>query len=121
MWIARWTFVGIVILALVGISLQNKTLVDITILKWHWAGVPLFLVIYLSFAVGMVVFFLVAAFKQVQQSLELARCNREIRKLQKELSEVRTIETKPVEETEPVESTDNEETPADDNLNKAPD
>ena len=69
MWIVRWTFIGLVILAMVGVSLQNSARVEVTLLKWHWSDIPLFLVIYLSFAAGMLVFLLVAALKQVQQSL----------------------------------------------------
>lgn len=98
MWIVRWTFVGLVILIIVGISLQNNTLVELAIFNFKWADVPLFLIIYLSFAAGMVVFLLVAVFKQMQQSIEIARCHREIKKLQKQLATLKP-EDEPLNET----------------------
>ncbi len=90
MWIIRWTLIATIIIAILGISLQNIQLVQISVLNWQSGKIPIYLVIYFSFAAGMIVFLLFSAYRQVQQSIELGRYRKEMRKLQEELDKSRS-------------------------------
>lgn len=81
MWILRWTIIAIIIIAVLGISLQNTSLVEITILNWHSGEIPLYLVIYISFATGMLVFLIVATYYQLQHQLLVRKMVQEIKEL----------------------------------------
>lgn len=92
MWIVRWTLIGIMIIIILGFALQNtENMVSITIWDWRSGEIPVYLVIYVAFAAGMLVFLLATAVYQIQHATELRRCRREIRRLQEELDRMRTI------------------------------
>jgi len=114
-WIIRWTLIAAIIIAILGISLQNTQLVQISVLNWHSGQIPIHLVIYFSFAAGMVVFLLFSAYRQVQQSIELGRYRKEMRKLQEELVKIRSssmdLETGDDIETIPDNDQNNSTTP----------
>jgi len=90
-WIVRWTFIAIILIVILGFSLQNTQLVEISVLGWQSGEIPIYLVIYFAFAAGVLVFLLVAAFHQFQQRAEVRRCRREIKRLEGELDRLRII------------------------------
>jgi uncharacterized integral membrane protein len=91
MWIIRWGFIAIVIVIVLGFSLQNTDKVAVHILNYHWDTVPLFLVIYISFCFGVFVYLLVAIFHQLQLRSEIGRLKRDNRRLTQELDRLRNL------------------------------
>jgi len=88
MWIVRWTVIALIIIAILGISLQNTERVDITLLKWQSGSIPIYLVIYVTFATGMIVFLLVATYYQFQHQLLVRKMAQEIKELKSEIEEL---------------------------------
>ena len=91
MWIFRWLAMLLVIFLVTGFALQNLDRVDVTLLGWHSGFVPLFWVIFASFAAGVVLFFIVSLFFQVKYRREIHRYKKEIDQLKAELDRVRII------------------------------
>jgi len=87
----RWTIIGIIMLAILGFAMQNPDLVRLSIWTWHSEPMPLYLVAYFAFGVGILVAALVAAFNQVQHRLMLTRARREISRLKEELTQLRRL------------------------------
>jgi len=81
MWIVRWTVIALLIIAILGVSLQNTERVEITILNWQSGSIPIYLVIYVAFATGMIVFLLVATYYQFQHQLLVRKMVQEIKEL----------------------------------------
>jgi uncharacterized integral membrane protein len=90
-WILRWTFIAVIVLVILGFSLQNAAVVDVHLWTWHWEKVPLFLVAYFAFAAGMVVFLFAAIVKQIQHQTAVFQYRKEIKRLKEELDRIRTI------------------------------
>ena len=91
MWIIRWAFIAIVIIVVLGFSLQNTEKVTVQLLHYHYTDVPLFLVIYVAFCFGIFVYLLVAVFHQLQLRSEISHLRKENRKLQRELDDMRNL------------------------------
>jgi len=90
-WVMRWTLIGIVMLALLGFAMQNAGAVRVAAGSWKSDPLPLYLVAYFAFAVGVIVAALAAAVAQVQQRVQLNRCRKEIVRLKKELNDLRRL------------------------------
>jgi len=90
-WIVRWTFIALIVILILGFSLQNTDLVKIDIWTWHSGQIPIYLVIYCAFAAGMLTFLIVALFYQIQHQAALRNCRRDIKRLQQELDRLRTM------------------------------
>jgi len=108
MWILRWVLVVIVILVILGFALQNQQqMVRVRIIHWESPEVPLYLVVYLAFAFGMVVWLFASIIRVLQLKNELRRARKESRDLREELNRLRSLALEEEEEeipTVPVES-----------------
>lgn len=91
MWIIRWAFIAIIIVVVLGFSLQNTDKVTVKILNYQYQEVPLFLVIYVAFCFGVFVYLLVAVFHQLQLRSDIGRLRRDNRRLQNELDNLRNL------------------------------
>ena len=92
MWIIRWSLIVIVLLGLLGFSLQNQTQrVEIYIGTYVSPQMPLYFALYLSFALGILVFFLISIYNLLQLKSEIAKQKRDNRKLREELDRLRNI------------------------------
>ena len=91
MWILRWVFIAIVLLVILGISLQNTQEVTVAILNWQSEAIPIYIVIYIAFAAGMAMFFLVATYHHIRYRAELRRYRLEIKELEEELDRLRMV------------------------------
>ncbi|MBM3326275.1 MAG: LapA family protein [Calditrichaeota bacterium] len=91
MWIIRWTFIAIIMLAILGFSLQNSTLVNVKIWTWESQAIPVYLVLYAAFALGIIVAAMVAAVNQVSARVALHKAHKEIRALREEVDRLRTV------------------------------
>ena len=93
MWIVRWLLIGIIFLIILGTTIQNSQLIELTFLKWQTGQIPIYLVIYVAFAAGMLVVLLISAYHQIQRQFELSRCRKEIKQLQQELDTLQSEST----------------------------
>ncbi|MBM3328215.1 MAG: LapA family protein [Calditrichaeota bacterium] len=91
MWIIRWTIIGAVTLIVAGFAMQNAGSVEVMLWTWKSQPVPLYLVAYAAFAVGIILAALIAAVNQVQHRMKLHRANKEISRLRTELDRLRTV------------------------------
>jgi len=89
-WIVRWILIATIIIVILGLALQNNQLVSISVYTWQSNQIPIYMVIYFAFAGGMIVFLLLSAYYQVQQSVELRRSKKEVLRLQDELEKLKT-------------------------------
>jgi len=91
MWIIRWAFIAIVIIVVLGFSLQNSEKVTVQLLSYQSMDVPLFLVTYVAFCFGIFVYLLVAVFHQLQLRSEISHLRKQNKKLQRELDDMRKL------------------------------
>ncbi len=92
MWILRWIVGALLIILIIGFALQNTDQqVTVAFFKWQSVNLPLWVVMYISFAVG-ILFWLVVSILQI---LGLKNTNRksrkEIKKLRQELDRLRNV------------------------------
>ncbi|MFQ6092112.1 MAG: LapA family protein [bacterium] len=98
MWIVRWVFVAAIIILILLFSLQNQEeRVIVHIGKWVSPELPLYFALFVAFAIGLLVWFIVATFQLVRVKSELKSCRRENRRLGEELTALRNL---PLEESE---------------------
>lgn len=101
MWILRWFFIAVIMIVVLAFALQN--LEQRTVVRfWSWesAELPLILFLFEAFVVGLLVWFLVAIFHELQLRAEIRRIRKENKKLQAELTALRNL---PLEEEEMME------------------
>ena len=92
MWIVRWTIIVIVIIAVIGFSLQNQEQkVQIRIGTFTTSEMPLYFALYLAFSLGLIVFLLISIYNLLQLRMEITRHRRDNRKLREELDRLRNI------------------------------
>ena len=109
MWIVRWTLIATIIIVILGLALQNNELVEISIFKWQSGKIPIYLVIYIAFAAGMIVFLLLSVYYQIQAQMDLRRCRREMRRLQNQLEQMKGQQVDKPEEQKNIEQRSDEE------------
>ena len=107
MWIVRWIFWVIALLFLILFATQNAAqTVQIEFFWWRSIPIPLWVVMYLSFLVGLLVWFIGSIFKVVQLRSEVKKTKKENVLLKRELDELRNI---PIdEETGSIDDLDSE-------------
>lgn len=108
MWIVRWIIVASVIILILGLALQNDDLVELSFFTWESGKVPVYMVIYISFAAGMIVFFLLSIFHSVQQSFVIKRQKKTIRTLEAELDKIKSAMTEIQTDSPEIKKTDEE-------------
>lgn len=98
MWILRWLFIAVIMILVLAFALQN--LEQHTVVSfWNWqsAELPLILFLFEAFVVGLLVWFLVAVFHELQLRSEIRQVRKQNKKLQAELTALRNL---PLEEEE---------------------
>ncbi len=93
MWVIRWIFIVAAVIFLIGFAMQNASVtVPIKFYKWETVNeLPLWLVMYASFAAGMV-FWLIISIVQVLSLRKQARqAEKRAEKLQAELKRLRNV------------------------------
>lgn len=96
MWILRWFFIAVIMILVLAFAIQNldqRTVVRFY--KWESAELPLILFLFEAFVLGLLVWFLVAVFHELQLRSEIRHIRKENRKLQAELTALRNL---PLEE-----------------------
>ena len=92
MWALRWIFIAIIVLGVPFISYQNSADVDVRFLKWSLTAIPLYFVIFFSFAIGMISFLIIAFFNQMRHHVQVRKLRGEINQLNKKIIELGSVE-----------------------------
>ncbi len=92
MWLIKW-IVGIVLtLLILGFALQNQhQVVQVYVGNWVSPEMPLYFVIYIAFALGMITSIVFAIFKVFQLKQENRKIRRERNELEAELKKLRNL------------------------------
>jgi uncharacterized integral membrane protein len=92
MWIIRYAIAAILIIGLLGFTIQNSyQKVVINVAAKTYAEVPLIFVIYIAFCVGIVFWFVISVVQYLRLSGQLAEQKRKIRTLSEELTTLRNL------------------------------
>lgn len=92
MWIVRWIFWVLVLLVLIFFAMENATqMVYVKFVKWRSVDLPLWVVMYGAFAVGILVWLVASIVKIIQLKSEVSKINKENLSLRKELDQLRNI------------------------------
>jgi uncharacterized membrane protein YciS (DUF1049 family) len=92
MWIIRWIFVTILLLALVSFMGQNQNdKVIVHFFTWVSPEIEVAYLLFIAFGAGVLVHLLFSVLKQFQLQAEIGRLKRQIRKLHSELEQLRNL------------------------------
>ncbi len=92
MWIFRWIFMAIVMILIIGFAMQNtEQRVTIQFLDYATQPLPLWIIMYASFAVGVLFWLLVSIFQILMLKRDLAKQRKEIKNLKSELDRLRNV------------------------------
>jgi uncharacterized membrane protein YciS (DUF1049 family) len=92
MWIIRWIFVTILLLAAVAFMGQNQQdKVFVHFFTWVSPEIEVSYLLFIAFGSGVLVHLLFSVLKQFQLQAEMSRLKRQIRKLHSELEQLRNL------------------------------
>ena len=93
MWIVRWIFWILALLFLILFATQNVVeTVNVEFFNWQTKNpLPLWVVMYLSFLAGMLVWFIGSIYKILQLKAEVRKVKRENEELKSEVDQLRNI------------------------------
>ena len=105
MWIVRWILSALVILIILGFALQNQEqMVSVRILQWQSTNLPLYLLLYIAFGAGVLIWALISALNILKLKGDIHRLQRTNRKVHEELNRLRNVSIEDeVESAEPEE------------------
>lgn len=92
MWLIKWIVGIFLVLAILGFALQNQhQVVQVYVANWVSPEVPLYFVIYIAFALGMITSILFALVRIFQLKQENRKIKKERNELEDELSKLRNL------------------------------
>ncbi|MBN1153657.1 LapA family protein [candidate division KSB1 bacterium] len=92
MWIIRWIVWVLLILFVIYFGAENSSqTVQISFLKWETKPLQLWIVMYLCFGAGILVWLFASIFKVLQAKNEIRKLNKENTSLKKEIYSLRNI------------------------------
>lgn len=98
MWAIRWFLAVVVILMVLGFALQNSNeTVDVVFLSnvWQYQNIQLWMVIYVSFGLGVLFWLIVSIFQVLQLKNEIRKLKKNYNEMYQELESLRNL---PIEE-----------------------
>ena len=99
MWIIKSALAVIIILAFLGFSFQNSYQVaTVNVAGSQYSGVPLIIVIYIAFSIGVIFWFIISIFQYLGQTGQIAELRRKNKQL---LEEIKALRNLPLEEIGP--------------------
>lgn len=101
MWVIRWFFLAFFILiAIAFAAYNNDSTVVIKFFKWQSIALPLWVVMYLCFAAGIVTWLIISIAQIFSLKNSLRKYRKELKKVNEELSRMRNVNlTEEVPET----------------------
>ncbi|RKY76307.1 hypothetical protein DRQ07_10545 [candidate division KSB1 bacterium] len=107
MWVLRWIFTAIIILLILGFALQNQEqTVSVHILNWTTPNLPLYFILYIFFAGGVLTWVFVSMFNILKLKNTIYKLEKHNSKIQDELNKLRNIN---IDEELPEDTSDNVE------------
>lgn len=94
MWAVKWFLAVVVILVVLGFALQNSNeQVKVVFLTnvWQYESVQLWMVIYISFGLGVLFWLIVSVFQVLQLRMEIRKLKKENLEIQHELESLRNL------------------------------
>lgn len=92
MWIIKWILGALLIILVLGFALQNQhQMVQVRIVNWISPELPLYFIVYLSFAFGMITWLLTSIFKILQLKADCRNYRKQSEQLQEELNKLRNL------------------------------
>lgn len=96
MWIIRYAVAAVLIIALLGFTIQNSyQRVVVNIANKTYADVPLIFVVYISFCIGLIFWFAISVIQYVRMASRLSEQKKKVRTLTQEITTLRNL---PLEE-----------------------
>ena len=90
--IVRWVLIALLILVVLGFALQNQSeTVSVRILKWQSPVLPLYMILYIAFAAGLLFWVLMSAMTFIKLKSDVVKAQRENKKLAQELNRMRNV------------------------------
>ncbi len=110
MWIVRWFFILLVLVIVLTFVVQNSTeqRVIIKFFNWKSGEISFVFAMFLAFVMGLAVRLMISIYHDLKLRSEIAIKNRQIRSLEKELSDLRN---EPIRELSEITEPSQEETP----------
>ena len=92
MWIFKWVLSAILIVLVLGFAMQNTSqVVQVKIVNWVSPELALYLVVYISFSLGLFTWLLTSIFKILQLKSDCRHLNKKCQQLQDELNKLRNL------------------------------
>lgn len=94
MWILRWLVTVPIILIILGFALQNTAQeVSVVFIKGRWESgpLPIWVVVYVSFALGVIFWLFVSIFQVISLKMEMRKLRAENGRIQRELDNLRNL------------------------------
>jgi len=105
MLIVRWVVMLLVMLLVIGFAMLNtEQKVSVSFYWWQTINLPLWVVMYVAFAIGMVVWLFVSIFQVLTLKNGMRKLNKENRHLKEELDRMRNVTIEEAVVHEPQES-----------------
>ena len=102
MWIIRWIVGALLVITVIGFAMQNADeTVVVKLLMWQSINLPIWIVMYAAFAVGILFWLVVSIFQILSLKSTNRKSLKEIKKLKAELDRLRNVS---VEDVIPVET-----------------
>ena len=108
MWIVKWILGALLIILILGFAFQNQHQVaHVNVWNWTSPEMPLYLIVYFGFSLGILTWLFVSIFKIMQLKVECRQLNKQNELLTDELNRLRNLSVEEAFETDlPEEATD---------------
>jgi uncharacterized integral membrane protein len=98
MWIIRTLFIVIILILLLGFAVQNAyQRVSINILSKQYANVPMIVVLFLAFVIGILVWLIFTIFQYFKMQADIYQERKRSRRL---TEEIKALRNRPLQEVE---------------------
>ena len=92
MWVIKWILGALLVILIIGFAMSNtQESVTVSFLQWQTSVLPLWVVMYLSFAGGIVFWLVISIFQIVSLKNENRRCRKDLKRYRQELDRLRNI------------------------------
>jgi uncharacterized integral membrane protein len=99
MWIIRYAVAAVLIIALLGFTIQNSwQRVVITIAGKTFENVPMIFVVYIAFCVGLIFWFAISVVQYFRMASQLAEQKKKNRTLTQEITTLRNLPLEEIDE-----------------------
>ncbi len=104
MWILKWISAALIIILVLGFTLQNNSQeVSIIFLKgkYETGPIPVWVIVYLSFALGVIFWLFFSIFQVLSLKMQIRKLRADNQKIQRELDNLRNLSIEAEVETAP--------------------